>query len=45
VASEQMPLFGTVQPIENPPPGIHTMPAGAFVGATRPTQFRHYRIL
>jgi len=28
-----MPSDGVVQPMENSPPGIHTMPAGAFVGA------------
>src|SRR5271169_2518177 len=27
-----MPSLGTVQPIENSPPGIHTMPAGAGLG-------------
>src|SRR5450631_443455 len=33
VATVQMPSFGVWQPIENSPPGIHTMPGGAFVGA------------
>jgi len=28
----QTPSDGTLQPIENSPPGIHTMPSGAFVG-------------
>lgn len=29
---EQMPSFGTRLPMENSPPGIHAMPAGALVG-------------
>ena len=33
VAAEQTPPDGARQPIENSPPGIHTIPAGAFLGA------------
>jgi hypothetical protein len=29
----QTPSFGIWQPIENSPPGIQTIPAGAFLGA------------
>jgi hypothetical protein len=32
VAMVQAPSDGARQPIENSPPGIHTMPDGAFVG-------------
>src|SRR5271165_6678340 len=33
VAMVQTPSDGALQPIENSPPGIHTMPSGAFLGA------------
>jgi len=33
VAIVQKPDDGVMQPMENSPPGIHTMPSGAFVGA------------
>jgi hypothetical protein len=32
VAMVQTPSDGTLQPIENSPPGIHTIPSGPFVG-------------
>ena len=32
VAMVQKPVDGSLQPIENSPPGIHTMPSGALLG-------------
>ena len=33
VAMVQTPCDGALHPMENSPPGIHTMPSGAFAGA------------
>lgn len=33
VAAVQKPVDGSLQPIENSPPGIQAMPVGAFLGA------------